>query len=437
MKNIVILGGGTAGTIMANRLRRLYAREIANNRVALTLVDENDRHVYQPGLLFLPFGRYTPEQLVRPRRRQIHRDVNVRTATIDRVDPAANRVYLQSGEALPYDVLIVATGTRIAPEETEGLTGPGWQERTFEFYTLEGATKLRDALARFDGGRVVINIVDMPIKCPVAPLEFAFLADAFFRERGIRDRVEIVYVTPLDSAFTKPSCARELTHLLNEKHVELVTEFNAGRVDGEAGILESWDGRQIPFEMLVTVPLHAGAEFVTRSPGLGDDLGFVRTDPHTLQAEVAPHVFAIGDATNVPASKAGSVAHFEAEILTDNVRRFLAGEVLDPGFDGHANCFIETGNDKALLIDFNYKVEPLPGQFPLASVGPLKLLSESRLNHLGKLAFRWIYWNALLPGRDLPFVGAKMSMRGKRQPPPPQPATTEPLPESSRELVAR
>jgi sulfide:quinone oxidoreductase len=414
MTRIVVLGGGTAGTIMANRLRRLYASDVSAGRTTITVVDQDDRHVYQPGLLFLPFGEYTPDQLRRSRRRQLHRAVNLTQAVIDRVDTGSNCVHLESGATLPYDVLVVATGTRLAPEETEGMTGPGWRERVFDFYTVDGAMKLRDALSRFEGGHLVVNIVEMPIKCPVAPLEFAFLADAFFAARGIRDRVQITYVTPLDNAFTKPTCARELTHLLGEKGIELVTEFSTGRVDGAKGILASWDEREIPFDLLVTVPMHAGAAFVSRSPGLGDDLGFVLTDQHTLQAKVAPNVFAIGDATNVPASKAGSVAHFEAEILTENIRRFLAGESLTFDFDGHANCFIETGHRKALLIDFNYDVEPLPGRFPVPVFGPLRLLRESRLNHLGKLAFRWIYWNVLLPGRDIPAVGTRMSMRGKR-----------------------
>ena len=426
MQRIVILGGGTAGTIMANRLRRLFARDVSARRTTITVVDQDGQHIYQPGLLFVPFGGYEPEQLVRPRRRQLHRQVELITTAIDRVEPAAHRVHLASGVTLDYDVLIVATGTRIAPEETEGLTGPGWQERIFDFYTLDGATKLRDALARFDGGRLVIDIVDMPIKCPVAPLEFAFLADDYFTRRGIRDRVAISYVTPLDNAFTKPNAAASLSHLLREKGIELVTEFSAGRVDGESGVLTSWDDREIPFDLLVTIPAHAGAEFVGRSPGLGDDLGFVLTDAHTLQANVAPNIFAIGDATNVPASKAGSVSHFEAEVLAENVRRYLDGLAPLPGFDGHANCFIETGHEKALLIDFNYEVEPLPGRFPLPVVGPMRLLAESRLNHLGKLAFRWIYWNVLLPGRDIPAVGPRMSMRGKHPLPPRPPATRTP-----------
>jgi sulfide:quinone oxidoreductase len=322
-------------------------------------------------------------------------------------------VYLAGDTRLRYDVLIVASGARVVPTETEGLTGPGWRETMFDFYTLDGATALARKLADWPGGRLVIDIVDMPIKCPVAPLEFAFLADAFFTKRGIRDAVSITYVTPLDSAFTKPTCSRALAHLLTEKRVNLVTEFNAGRADGTAGVLSSWDDREIRFDLLVAVPVHMGAEFVSRSPRLGDDMGFVVTDPHTLQSTAAANVFAIGDATNLPVSKAGSVAHFEAEILADNVRRFLGGKALRPDFDGHANCFIETGHDKALLIDFNYEVEPLPGKFPIPGIGPMPLLAESRLNHIGKRAFRWVYWNVLLPGHDIPGVGPRMSMHGK------------------------
>ncbi|HVX41764.1 MAG TPA: FAD/NAD(P)-binding oxidoreductase [Gemmatimonadaceae bacterium] len=412
MPRIVILGAGTAGTIMANRLRRLYAAGVSSGRTAITVVDQDDVHVYQPGLLFLPFGGYTPDEIVRPRGKQLHHDVTYVHERILRVDAANNRVELANGP-LPYDLLIIATGARTAPDQTEGLTGPGWYTKMFDFYTLEGATKLGETLATWPGGKLVIDVVEMPIKCPVAPLEFAFLADWFFTRRGMRDQVEITYATPLDAAFTKATCNTALAHLLNEKRIRITTEFNAGSVDGERGILRSWDDREIPFDLLVTIPLHLGAEFVGASPGLGDDMGFVLTDPNTLQAKVAPNVFAIGDATNLPASKAGSVVHFESEVLAENVRRFLAGEPLAPEYDGHSNCFIETGHDKALLIDFNYDVEPLPGEFPVPGIGPMRLLHESRLNHLGKLAFRWVYWNVLLPGHDIPFMGPRMSMRGK------------------------
>jgi len=416
MTKILILGAGTAGTIMANRLRRLYADEVRDKRTSITIVDQDEEHLYQPGLLFLPFGKYTPEQVIRPRTDQLHGDVAYVQSQIDRVETSENAVYLSDGSVLPYDVLIVATGARIVPSETEGLTGAGWQESMFDFYTLDGATKLRDKLATWPGGRLVIDIVEMPIKCPVAPLEFAFLADAFFTDRGMRDKVDITYVTPLDSAFTKPTCSASLTHLLADKGISLVTEFSAASADGEQRVLRSWDEREVPFDLLVAIPVHMGAEFVSRSPGLGDEMAFVLADQSTLQAKAAPNVFAIGDATNLPVSKAGSVAHFEAEVLTKNVQRFLAGDLLHPDFDGHANCFIETGHDKALLIDFNYQVEPLPGRFPIPAVGPMRLLGESRLNHMGKLAFRWVYWNVLLPGHDIPGVGPQMSMRGKRIP---------------------
>jgi sulfide:quinone oxidoreductase len=416
MNRIVILGAGTAGTVMANRLARRYRRDIGAGRLHITVVDQETRHLYQPGLLFLPFGIYEPDDLVKPSRPLLADEVELVTGTIDRIAADTDVVYLADGRPIPYDVLIVATGTRLAPEETEGLMGEGWRSKVFDFYTLEGGTALRDALAGFPGGRLVVGLVDMPIKCPVAPLEFAFLADWYFTERGIRDRVTITYVTPLDGAFTKPACTRALSYLLKDKGIDIVTEFSTGSVDGARGELRSWDERVVPFDLLVTVPLHAGAEFVGRSPGLGDDMGFVLTDPGTLQAERKPNIFAIGDATNVPTSKAGSVAHFQAHVLEENVRRYLEALPLEAGFDGHANCFIETGHHKALLIDFNYEVEPLPGRFPHPVVGPLPLLKESRLNHLGKLAFRWIYWNLLLPGRDIPGIPAQMTMRGKRRP---------------------
>ncbi len=407
MKRIVVLGGATGGTLVANRLRRAPSMREAE----ITVVDRDDAHVYQPGLLFTPFGSPEPRSLVRPRRAQLHAGIGFREAGIDRVDLDADRVYLDDSSALDYDALVIATGARLLPEETEGLTGEGWGERVFTFYTPEGAESLRKALTRFDGGRIAVNVVDLPIKCPVAPLEFCFLADWYFHRRGIRDRVELTYVTPLDGAFTKPVASRALGGLLAQKDVQLVTEFNTGEVDGKRGRLISYDQREVPFDLAVVVPLHGGAAYIERSPGLGDELGFVRVDAGTLQSLAKPNVFALGDATDVPASKAGSVAHFEGETVECNVRAFLAGRTLPARFDGHANCFVETGYGRALLIDFNYETEPLPGHYP-AALG-LPLLKQSRLNHLGKLAFQQVYWRALLSGRDLPGIAADMPTRGK------------------------
>ena len=406
--DIVVLGGGTGGTLAANRLRRLYPDA---RSTTITVVDEDDRHVYQPGLLFVPFGLTEVDDIVRPRHRQLRKGVDLVLSAVERVEIDGNRVHLADGTVLPYDVLVVATGAVLVPEETEGLTGPGWMEKVFTFYTPEGAAGLATALAAFDGGRFVVNVVDMPIKCPVAPLELCFLADWYFTERGIRDRVQLTYATPLDGAFTKPIASEHLGGMLADRGIEVVTEFNTGEVDGAEGKLVGYDGREVPFDLAAVVPIHGGAPYVERSPGLGDALGFVPTDERTLQAKAAPNIFVIGDAANVPASKAGSVTHFEGETLVGNVQRYLAGEPLEAGFDGHANCFIETGFHKALLIDFNYDTEPVPGHYP-GPVG-LPLLKESRLNHLGKLLFQSVYWHSLLPGRDLPGVGSSMPTRGK------------------------
>jgi sulfide:quinone oxidoreductase len=408
-KRIVILGGGTGGTMVANRLRRRFD----SHEVEIHVIDRDDRHIYQPGLLFVPFGMTSPDEITRQRRRQLRHGIVFHQQEVREVRRDRSDVVLDDRSVLLYDVLVVATGARLQPEETEGLTGPGWGERVFTFYTAESATALHTALERFDRGRIVVSLVDMPIKCPVAPLEFAFLADWYFRERGNRGRVELAYATPLDGAFTKPVASKELAGLLGEKEIELVTEFNAATVDGVGGTLESYDGRSLDFDLLVTVPLHGGAACIERSAGLGDALGFVPTDPCTLQAHAGENIFALGDAADVPISKAGSVTHFEAEILVDNVARFLAGAELEAAYDGHANCFIETGFRKALLIDFNYETEPLPGRFPTAA-GPLPLLRESHLNHVGKLLFQPVYWHALLPGRDLPGLGSAMPGAGKQ-----------------------
>jgi len=409
MKHLVILGAGTAGTIVANKM----ARE-TDADWTITVVDPADTHLYQPGLLFLPFGARDEDRMLRPRAATLDRRVAWRREAFELVDRDARQVVLASGDRVPYDLLVVATGSEIRPSETPGLLGPEWHESIHDFYTLEGAQALRERLATFDRGRLVLDVVEMPIKCPVAPLEFLFLADEFFTKKGVRDQVELVLATPLDGAFTKPVCNSVLSYLIEEKGIRIEPEFNAGEVDAEGHVLKSYDDREIPYDLLVTIPTHFGANAISAS-GLGNDTGFVPTHPRSLRTKLDDHIFALGDATDLKSSKAGSVAHFQADVLADNLERAAAGRSLDDGFDGHANCFIETGFGKALLIDFNYDVEPLPGKFPLPGIGPMNLLRESRINHAGKLAFRWIYWNALLPARHLP-VSSQMSMRGKVRP---------------------
>jgi sulfide:quinone oxidoreductase len=409
MRNLVVLGGGTAGTMAANKLRKaLPAADWA-----ITVVDQDDKHQYQPGYLFIPFGIYQSDEVTRSRRTYLSDDIPLVYGEIDRVDAQARTVSLADGTVLNYDQLIVATGVTPRPDQTPGMDDEAtWYKDVFDFYTYEGTTALAEKLKTWAGGRLVVNIVEMPIKCPVAPLEFTFLADAFFAEKGMRDKVEIVYVTPLAGAFTKPVAAARFGGLLEKKNVSLEADYMLERVDTDAKMLVSYDEREVPFDLLVTIPLNMGADYVARS-GLGNEINLVPVDKHTLLSRTHDDIWALGDANDIPASKAGSVAHFEIDVFVDNFLEHIAGQKMTGSFDGHANCFIETGHGKAMLIDFNYDTEPLPGKFPVPGVGPMSLLKETRLNHMGKLAFRWAYWNVLMPGRPMP-ISADMSMAGKQ-----------------------
>ncbi|MBY9074459.1 NAD(P)/FAD-dependent oxidoreductase [Nocardioides sp. WL0053] len=411
MRDLLILGGGTAGTMVANKLRKRLERDAWR----VTVVDRDDVHPYQPGYLFLPFGGYTEQQVVRSRHAFIADGVDLVLGDVDRVRPEANTVTLTDGRTLPYDYLVIASGTTPRPDQTPGMLGTEWRRRIFDFYTLDGAKALAEALKRFDHGRLVVHVTEMPIKCPVAPLEFAFLAEAWLRQKGVRDRVELTYVTPLPGAFTQPVASAHLGSMLDERKIAVEPDFMVERIDEERKTLVSYDEREVPFDLLVTVPLNMGADFVARS-GLGDELNYVPVDKHTMLSRKHDNIFALGDASDIPASKAGSVAHFSVEIFVENFLEHVAGLPMTGAFDGHANCFVESGDGKGLLIDFNYDTEPLPGKYPLPRIGPMDLLKETRANHLGKLAFRWVYWNVLLPGRPIP-LPALMSMAGKETEP--------------------
>jgi len=408
MKRLLILGAGTSGTMMANHLRQKLSKDSWN----ITIVDKETTHYYQPGYLFLPFDIYKPKQVKKSIDQFIPKGVDLIREKIDRIDKDNDIVFLQDGSTLAYDILIIATGTDIVPEEVEGMAGPDWHKNIFDFYTFVGAKALRNKLREWEGGKLVVHICEMPIKCPVAPLEFSFLADSYFKNKKMRDKVDITYVTPMDGAFTKPIAAKELGYLLEKKNINVVSNFNIEKVDTENKKILDYGGKEVEYDPLVTVPTNMGDPMIERS-GFGDDLNFVPTDKGSLQSKVKENIFAIGDATNIPTSKAGSVAHFEAEILLENILRYIDGKELTATFDGHANCFVETGNGKALLIDFNYTHEPVPGSFPLPGVGPLRLLKENHMNHLGKLAFRWVYWNMLIKGKHIPFVSSAMNEAGK------------------------
>ncbi len=408
MKKLLILGGGTAGTIMANKMREDLPRDEWN----ITIVDQSKTHYYQPGFLFIPFGMYKAKDVIKPKSDFFPVGTNVIYNEIDKIVPEDSKVMLTNGVALSYDYLIVATGAKVRPDETPGLSGPLWQKNVFDFYTIEGSVALADFFKTWQGGHLVINIADLPYKCPVAPLEFAFIADAFFAERGMRDKVKISYVTPLSGAFTRPRASQMLGGLLEEKNINVIPDFYLEKVDNELKKIVSYDNIEVDFDCLVSIPVNMGDDLIERS-GMGDELNFVPTDKHTLQSKAAENIFVIGDAAALPTSKAGSVAHFEADILHENLMAAIENRPFTASFDGHANCYIETGYGKGTLIDFNYDTEPLPGSFPFPGLGPFGLLKESRMNHYGKLLFRWIYWHILLKGRQMP-IDSAMTMAGKK-----------------------
>ena len=410
MRKLVVIGAGTAGVITVNKLRKKLPR----SEWEITVVDPADTHDYQPGYLFLAVGIYTQKKVGKPLAKLIPKGVTLVKGAVRDVKPAENVVVLTDGTTLGYDYLVIATGTTPRPDQTAGMDGKLWHDSVHSFYTYADALALRDKLEAFEGGKVVVHVTEMPIKCPVAPLEFAFLAEAYFTDRGIRDKVEMTYVTPLPGAFTKPIAAAALGDMLGKRKIAVEPDYVIERVDEDAKAIYSYDEREIPFDLLVTIPLNMGADFVGRS-GLGDELNFVTVDKGTLQSTKFANVFALGDATNAPTSKAGAVAHYELDLFPKNFLQLIAGKEMTHKFDGHATCFVESGHGRGLLIDFNYDVEPLPGSFPIPVLGPMRLLKETRLNHIGKLAFRFAYWWLLLPGRYLP-ISPYLSMRGKRRP---------------------
>lgn len=411
MGTIIIMGAGTGGTLMANMLRP----RLPNAEWKIIVIDPRTHHIYQPGLIFLPFRLYGYESrtdLERPIRDPLPEDIELVQASVTKIDHQSRRVHTTAGD-YDYDWLIGSMGCHIAPETIGGLADSLGKE-VFTFYEIDHALKLQKKLDSFSAGHLVLDIAEMPIKCPVAPIEFVFLADYFFTQKGVRDAISITLVTPYSGAFTKPNANEVLSQLASEKNINLVTDFSLERVDIGQQRMHGFDGATLDYDLLVVIPPNFGPS-VYQESGLGTDSGWAQTDSRTLKSTIAERVYFLGDNTNVTASKAGSVTHFESETVVENVLREISGKKAVASFDGHANCFIETGHDKAMLIDFSYDMEPLPGKFPMPIAGPFSLLEETHINHFGKLAFKWVYWNMLLPGilPHAPMMPSHMDFLGK------------------------
>ena len=405
MKKIVILGSGCAGTMTAVGLRK----KLSESEWDITIIDNDEIHHYQPGWLFIPFGVYTAEDCQKPKREFIPKGVNFIFDEVVGVDPAKRAVEGKRGK-YNYDWLVVASGCRVMPGEVEGMMDD-WHGNIHDFYTLEGAQTLFEKMKYFKKGRVVLNIAELPYKCPVAPLEFIFMADWFFTVNGHRDNIEIELVTPVSGAFTKPIASRILGEIAVQKNIKVTPNWDIAQVNAEEKTIESHKGEKVPYDLLISIPPNFGAQFIEDS-GMGDPMCYVNTDHFTLRAKDFENIYVIGDATNVPASKAGAVAHYESETVIENMLREIDGQEPKTTFDGHATCFICSGYEKAVLIDFNYKYEPLPGKFPFPGLGPFSLLGDSYLNYWGKMMFKWVYWNMMMRGVELP-LEQQMTMAGK------------------------
>lgn len=409
MKTFLILGAGTGGTMMANKLvKRLDPKEWK-----IILVDKDETHYYQPGFLFLPFEYYKPEEVYQPKKKFVPSGVEFILSDVELIEPEANKVTLaKDKKVIHYDQLLIATGTDIHPEEVDGMLD-GWRQNIFDYFTFDGAMALREFLKNFKGGRVVLNIKEMPIKCPVAPLEFVYLADYFFTQKGMRNKVDLIFTTPLSGPFTKPVSNKLLGDVMTKKGIHTEAEFDVMEVDAAKNIIRGYDGRELEYDLLVSIPTNMGSDVIKRS-GMGDDLYFVPTNKDTLRSEKYENIWVIGDAANIPASKAGSVVHYAAETLIENILDALEGRPLSHKYDGHSTCHILSGFNKSLLIDFSYDTEPLTGLYPFPVIGPFPLLKESWFNYIGKLSFKWIYWNIMLPGIPFP-LPPEYSIAGKKQ----------------------
>jgi sulfide:quinone oxidoreductase len=372
---VVVLGGGVGGTLVANLLDKSLGRE-----ARVTVVDPTGSHHYQPGYLYVALGQASGHWLSRDERTLLRPGVELAIERAIRIHPEARTVQLERGGSLPWDYLVVATGARLVPESI-----PGMVEGAHGFYSLADAERLREALRTFRGGRVQVGVAGIPYKCPPAPVEFCFMLDGYLRKRWIRERCSINLLSPLNRAFTIQSASELIAPIMRSRGIGLSTFFNVESVDPSAGTVSSLEGEEAGYDLLVLVPPHRGAEVVSDS-GLGDPGGWLNTDRRTLEVADHPFVFAMGDATNLPISKSGSTAHFEAPVVASQIASSIRGSAPEENYGGRVMCFLETGDGKATALRFDYEHPPTPPQ-------------PNRAWHLAKWMFNRIYWETVPKGR--------------------------------------
>jgi sulfide:quinone oxidoreductase len=372
---VLVLGGGVGGTLVANLLHKELGHD-----ARVTVVDPTGMHVYQPGFLYVALGQANGRWLTRDERTLLRRGVELAVERAVRIHPEAGTVQLERGGSLDYDYLVLSTGARLVPEQVPGLA-----EAAHEFYSLEGAQRLREELARFKGGRIHVGIAGIPYKCPPAPIEFTFMLDEYLRKRGIRDRSPITLLSPLNRCFTIESASKLIQPMLDERGVVLTTFFNVETVDADAMTISSLEGEKVESDLMVVVPPHRGQSVIGAS-ALGDAGDWLPTDRNTLQVEGQERIFAMGDATNLPISKSGSTAHFEAPVVASRIASLIRGTAPKSNYGGRVMCFLETGNRKATVLRFDYEHPPAQPQ-------------PNVLWHSAKWMFNRLYWSTVPQGR--------------------------------------
>ncbi|HEY1330766.1 MAG TPA: FAD/NAD(P)-binding oxidoreductase [Actinomycetota bacterium] len=372
---VVVLGGGVGGTLTANLLSRALGRD-----AHITVVDPSGMHVYQPGFLYVALGQANGRWLARDERTLLRSDVELAVERAERIDAAGRTVTLASGGSLPYDYLVLATGARLVPEQV-----PGMLEGAHHFYSLDAAQRLREALRGFTGGRILIGVAGIPYKCPPAPVEFAMMLEEYLRRKGIRRQSAVTLLSPINRALTVEPASKLVEPLMRERGIDIATFFNAEAVDASAGSVTSLEGEKAEYDLLVLVPPHRGQPVIEES-GLGDAGGWVRTDRATLGVDGADGMFALGDATNLPISKSGSTAHFEAPVVASRIASLVRGTAPKANYGGRVMCFLETGGGRATALRFDYEHPPVPP-------------APSRFWHAAKWMFNRLYWETVPQGR--------------------------------------
>jgi len=384
MQRILILGGGVGGTLTANLLAKKLRGRVKSGEVTITVIDQTGQHTYQPGFMYIAMGGERADRLQRPERGLLDPRVSLVIDEIEKVDEPTQTVHLKGGERIGYDYLVLATGSRIVPEAIEHF-----DTEAQHFYTAEAALELRRALDAFSGGRIVVAIAGMPYKCPPAPLEVSFLIESELRQRGLRDQSEVHFCSPIGRAFTIESVSEMATPIFEAKGIELHTFFNVETIDAERHVVQSLEGEELPYDLLILVPPHKGQQFLMDSGLAPAPGGWLPTDRATLQVGGRPKVFALGDATDLPLSKAGSTAHFEAPIVTERIVAAIQGRAVDHkhgDYLGKVMCFFEIGDGKGTLLQFDYEHPPRPPK-------------PNQLWHLGKIVFNKTYWHTVPKGR--------------------------------------